>query len=81
MVITAEGNPLFIEELVASLTERVDEATEKLPTSVRTTIPARLDTLPAAARGALLDAAVIGKLQFAGPNYSQLRSGCRQTPR
>ena len=31
VVITAEGNPLFIEELVASLAERVDEATEKLP--------------------------------------------------
>jgi len=27
VVITAEGNPLFIEEPVASLAERVDEAT------------------------------------------------------
>jgi predicted ATPase len=27
VVITTEGNPLFIEELVASLGERVDEAT------------------------------------------------------
>jgi class 3 adenylate cyclase/tetratricopeptide (TPR) repeat protein len=66
VVITAEGNPLFIEELVASLAERVDEATEKLPTNVRTTIAARLDTLPAAARGALLDAAVIGKVFWRG---------------
>ena len=66
VVITAEGNPLFIEELVASLAERVDEATEELPTNVRTTIAARLDTLPAAARGALLDAAVIGKVFWRG---------------
>jgi class 3 adenylate cyclase/tetratricopeptide (TPR) repeat protein len=66
VVITAEGNPLFIEELVASLTERVDEAIEELPTNVRSTIAARLDTLPAAARGALLDAAVIGKVFWRG---------------
>jgi class 3 adenylate cyclase/tetratricopeptide (TPR) repeat protein len=66
VVITAEGNPLFIEELVASLAERVDKATEKLPTNVRNTIAARLDTLPAAARGALLDAAVIGKVFWRG---------------
>jgi len=66
VVIMAEGNPLFIEELVASLAERVDEVTEELPTNVRTTIAARLDTLPAAARGALLDAAVIGKVFWRG---------------
>jgi tetratricopeptide (TPR) repeat protein len=66
VVITAEGNPLFIEELVASLVERVDEALEELPTNVRSTIAARLDTLPAAARGALLDAAVIGKVFWRG---------------
>ena len=66
VVITAEGNPLFIEELVASLAERVDEATEELPTNVRTTIAARLDTLPAGARGVLLDAAVIGKVFWRG---------------
>jgi class 3 adenylate cyclase/tetratricopeptide (TPR) repeat protein len=66
VVITAEGNPLFIEELVASLAERVDEAIEELPTNVRSTIAARLDTLPTAARGALLDAAVIGKVFWRG---------------
>jgi class 3 adenylate cyclase/tetratricopeptide (TPR) repeat protein len=66
VVITAEGNPLFIEELAASLAERVDEAIEELPTNVRSTIAARLDTLPAAARGALLDAAVIGKVFWRG---------------
>ena len=66
VVITAEGNPLFIEELVASLAERVDEATEKLPSNVRSTIAARLDTLPIAARNVLLDAAVIGKVFWRG---------------
>jgi hypothetical protein len=66
VVITAEGNPLFIEELVAPLAERVEEVTEGLPTNVRTTIAARLDTLPAGARGVLLDAAVIGKVFWRG---------------
>jgi class 3 adenylate cyclase/tetratricopeptide (TPR) repeat protein len=66
VVITAEGNPLFIEELVASLAERGNEATAELPTNVRTTIAARLDTLPAGARGVLLDAAVIGKVFWRG---------------
>jgi class 3 adenylate cyclase/tetratricopeptide (TPR) repeat protein len=66
VVTTAEGNPLFIEELVASLAERVDDAAAELPTNVKTTIAARLDTLPASARATLLDAAVIGKIFWRG---------------
>ncbi|HEX4904119.1 MAG TPA: adenylate/guanylate cyclase domain-containing protein [Acidimicrobiales bacterium] len=61
-----EGNPLFIEELSASVVERATDIDAALPTNVRTTIAARLDALPAAERAVLLDAAVIGKVFWAG---------------
>jgi class 3 adenylate cyclase/energy-coupling factor transporter ATP-binding protein EcfA2 len=58
---TAEGNPLFLEELVASIAEgRGDEAA--LPTNIRGIVAARLDALPPPEREALLDAAVVGKV-------------------
>jgi class 3 adenylate cyclase/tetratricopeptide (TPR) repeat protein len=66
VVSTAEGNPLFIEELAASLAEHRDEPGTELPTNVKTTIAARLDVLPASARATLLDAAVIGKIFWRG---------------
>ena len=55
----AEGNPLFIEQLAASIGE---VATGTLPTNVREIVAARLDALPRAERMLLLDAAVIGKV-------------------
>jgi class 3 adenylate cyclase/tetratricopeptide (TPR) repeat protein len=66
VVETAEGNPLFIEELAASLSERVEGAAATLPTNVKTTIAARLDVLPGPARSVLLDAAVVGKVFWRG---------------
>jgi class 3 adenylate cyclase len=62
---TSEGNPLFIEELAASVVERsvVDAA---LPTSVRAIVAARLDALPPAERGVLVDAAVVGRVFWRG---------------
>src|SRR5918996_593122 len=62
---TAEGNPLFLEELAASLHEGAAEADE-LPTNVRGIIAARLDTLPPDERALLLDAAVVGKVFWRG---------------
>jgi class 3 adenylate cyclase/tetratricopeptide (TPR) repeat protein len=55
----AEGNPLFIEQLAASVGEL---APGKLPTNIREIVAARLDALPAAERALVLDAAVVGKL-------------------
>jgi predicted ATPase len=55
----AEGNPLFIEQLAASIGE---VATGALPTNVREIVAARLDALPRAERMLLLDAAVVGKV-------------------
>jgi class 3 adenylate cyclase/tetratricopeptide (TPR) repeat protein len=58
---TAEGNPLFIEELSASLSETSWLAAGQLPTTVRGIVAARLDALPAQERAVLLDASVAGK--------------------
>ncbi len=58
---TAEGNPLFIEELAVSVSEQREEVDE-LPSSIRSIVAARLDALPTAERDALLDAAVVGKV-------------------
>jgi class 3 adenylate cyclase/tetratricopeptide (TPR) repeat protein len=61
---TAEGNPLFIEELVLALGD--DAAEAELPSTVRAAIAARIDALPADARTALLHASVIGQSFWRG---------------
>jgi predicted ATPase len=55
----AEGNPLFIEQLAASIGE---VAPGRLPTTIREIVAARLDALPRGERALLLDAAVVGKV-------------------
>jgi len=60
----AEGNPLFIEELAASIAER--STADELPTSVRAIIAARLDSLPPAERSVLVDASVAGRVFWRG---------------
>jgi class 3 adenylate cyclase len=59
LVEVAEGNPLFIEELAASLVDR--GPSDELPTTVRAAIASRIDALPPAPRATLLAASVIGK--------------------
>ena len=71
---TAEGNPLFLEELVASVAEGRGDARD-LPTSIRGIVAARIDALPAAEREALLDASVVGKVFWPGA----LGSGTSET--
>jgi len=63
---TAEGNPLFIEELAASLAERATGQAGELPTSIRAIVGSRLDALPPVERAVLLDAAVAGKVFWRG---------------
>jgi predicted ATPase len=63
---TAEGNPLFIEEIAASLAERATGDEGRMPTSIRGILTARLDALPASERSVLLDAAVVGKVFWRG---------------
>jgi len=62
---TAEGNPLFIEQLAATVAEG-SAAKGSLPTTVRGIVAARLDALPPAERSLLLDAAVVGKVFWRG---------------
>lgn len=62
---TAEGNPLFIEELAASLAEE-STASGDLPTNIRALIAARLDSLPTEERAILVDASVVGRVFWRG---------------
>ena len=68
-----DGNPLFIEELAASVVERQSDDTADLPTTVKAIIAARLDALPAEARRTLLGASVVGKVFWRGA-LARLRS-------
>lgn len=61
-----EGNPLFIEELSASVVEQSADVSSTLPTNVRQIIAARIDALPAPERSVLLDSAVVGKVFWQG---------------
>jgi tetratricopeptide (TPR) repeat protein len=65
LVETAEGNPLFLEELTSALLEGAGP-NGPLPSSVRTVIAARVDALPDPARSALLAASVVGKIFWRG---------------
>ena len=63
---TAEGNPLFIEQLAATIAEAASAQSGSLPTTVRGIVAARLDALPAEERSLLLDAAVVGRTFWRG---------------
>jgi class 3 adenylate cyclase/tetratricopeptide (TPR) repeat protein len=62
------GNPLYAEEYARLLADRGDSASSDLvmPETVRAVIAARLDSLPVDGRGLLRDAAVCGKVFWAG---------------
>jgi eukaryotic-like serine/threonine-protein kinase len=62
---TAGGNPLFIEQLAATMAES-SAVGGSLPTTIRGILAARLDALPAEERALLLDAAVVGKTFWRG---------------
>jgi class 3 adenylate cyclase/tetratricopeptide (TPR) repeat protein len=65
LVQIAEGNPLFVEELAASLAEGIPPGSA-LPTTVRVAIASRIDSLPPEERALLLDASVVGKVFWRG---------------
>lgn len=54
----AEGNPLFLEQLVRNAEETEDES---IPASVQSLVLARMDRLPARDKGALQAASVLGQ--------------------
>jgi predicted ATPase len=58
----AEGNPLFLEELAQSVTEREEwRADLELPDTIQGVLMARIDALPAAPKRLLQTMAVVGK--------------------
>jgi class 3 adenylate cyclase len=61
-----EGNPLFIEQLAAVLSERGSTSPTTLPTTVRGLVAARLDALPAKEREVILDASISGRIFWRG---------------
>jgi class 3 adenylate cyclase len=76
----AEGNPFFVEELIAMLVDRGAIARENggwrfgqlpggfsMPDTVRAVLAARVDLLPPAEKAALQAAAVIGRTFWTGP--------------
>jgi class 3 adenylate cyclase len=62
----AAGNPLFIEELAAWLSEDGGAHPGGLPANIKTIIAARLDQLPALERQVILDASVVGDFFWQG---------------
>ena len=62
----AEGNPLFIEQLAAVLSERGPEEKDSLPTTIRGLVAARLDALPTEERDVILDASIVGRSFWRG---------------
>ncbi len=61
----AEGNPLFIEQLAAVMSESGAQA-ETLPSTIRGLVSARLDALPAEERDVILDASIAGRIFWRG---------------
>ena len=85
----AGGNPLYAEEFVRLLSDRGIELAEavEIPDSVQALIAARLDTLSPERKSLLQDAAVIGKVFWAGALASMAgqelepsRSRCTSSP-
>ena len=62
----AGGNPLYAEEFVRMLTAGVADGEMPLPGSIQGIIAARLDTLSPDEKAVLQDAAVVGKVFWAG---------------
>jgi class 3 adenylate cyclase len=84
----AEGNPFFVEELVATLIDlrvlgrenggwSVGELPSdfQVPDSVQAVVAARIDLLPADEKAALQAAAVIGRVFWTGPVYELVGGG------
>jgi len=69
IVETAEGNPLFVEQLAAVVAEGGN--LDAIPATLHALLAARLDQLPPAERAAIEAAAVVGR-EFAGDAVSQM---------
>ena len=62
IVVTAVGNPFFLEELARTVVEQDAQATPlRIPNTVQAVLAARIDRLPSEAKRLLQTAAVIGR--------------------
>jgi class 3 adenylate cyclase/tetratricopeptide (TPR) repeat protein len=66
LVHTGGGNPLFLEELAATVAEQAAGTAAGLPTTVQAIIAARLDALPGDERRVLQEASIIGRFFWLG---------------
>jgi class 3 adenylate cyclase/tetratricopeptide (TPR) repeat protein len=73
----AEGNPLFVEQLVAMLAEGGDP--DRVPVTIQALLAARLDALPIEERDVLERASVIG-LEFEWDALGELAQERRRSP-
>jgi DNA-binding SARP family transcriptional activator len=69
----AEGNPLFIEQLLALLAEGGKLAPGAMPPSIQAVLGARLDLLPTPERGILDHASVVGNEFWVGALVELMR--------
>ena len=74
LVERAEGNPFFLEELLAAVVE-TGTVVEELPDSVQAILSARVDTLASGDKSALQAASVIGRVFWSGPTLELVGGG------
>ena len=75
IVDTAEGNPLFVEQILAMLADDPDTGAESIPPTIHALLAARIDRLEAEERTVLQHAAVEGRLFHRGAVGALLRDG------
>ena len=73
----AEGNPLFVEQLLAMLAEGGD--VDRVPSTIQALLAARLDALPVEERMLLEHASVVG-LEFEWGELAELSSDGKRPP-
>ena len=66
IVHAAEGNPLFVEQMLAMLSDDPDAAVEAVPATIQALLAARIDRLEPAERAVLQRASVEGRLFHRG---------------
>jgi class 3 adenylate cyclase/tetratricopeptide (TPR) repeat protein len=62
----AEGNPLFVEEIIRALVEQPDGMQQRIPDTLQALIAARVDRLPPESRRLAQRAAVMGRVFLRG---------------
>ena len=75
IVETAEGNPLFVEQMLAMLFDDPDAAEDAVPPTIQALLAARIDRLEAGERAVIQRASVEGRLFHRGAVSALLEDG------